>query len=277
MRGAAAALILLAALLVGCTPEPAAPYQLVSHPSANQDARIQFLILHYTDEQADHSLRLLTEAGSRVSAHYLVPPDQGERPLPVWQLVADEQRAWHAGRSRWGQMSGLNASSLGIEIVNDGHRAEDAALPLAQRHWQPYDEAQFQALGALTRDLVARYRIVPTRVLGHSDVAPERKVDPGPLFPWQRLHQEFGVGAWPDEGRVAALLPQPWPREAAPWQAALARYGYGVPQSGQWDQMTHLVLRAFQLHFRPARPDGEPDAESWARLGALLERYPPAS
>jgi N-acetylmuramoyl-L-alanine amidase len=264
-------LLLCSVLLGGCGED--SHYRLVSHPSVNQDERVRFLILHYTDEDDAVSLRVLTDEAYGVSTHYLVPSETAARPYPVLQLVPDDRRAWHAGRSRWGDEAGLNAGSLGVEIVNGGFPAEDAALPLDRRRWQPFGERQLQAVGALTRDLVDRYQIPPTHVLGHSDVAPGRKLDPGPRFPWQRLHQELGVGAWPDEARVAALLAEPAPEEAAPWQQALKRYGYDVPDSGEWDEQTRSVLSAFQLHFRAARADGLPDSECWARLNALLERY----
>ena len=261
-------------LLSACQP---APYQLSSrYPSASQNERIAFLILHYTDENDANSLRLLTEPAHQVSAHYLIPRDTDQTPLPVYQLVPDSQRAWHAGRSRWHQYAGLNASSLGIEIVNLGYPPEDALLPAHQRRWQPYTQAQIAAIGALTQKLVQRYRIPPTQVLAHSDVAPERKQDPGPHFPWRELALHYGVGAWPDEARVTALRQQPaaaW--NALTWQQQLARYGYGIAPSGTWDEQSRAALRAFQLHFRPALVSGEPDEQSQAILTALLERYFP--
>ena len=261
-------------LLSACQP---APYQLSSrYPSASQNERIAFLILHYTDEDDANSLRLLTEPAHQVSAHYLIPRDTDQTPLPVYQLVPDSQRAWHAGRSRWHQYAGLNASSLGIEIVNLGYPPEDALLPAHQRRWQPYTQAQIAAIGALTQKLVQRYRIPPTQVLAHSDVAPERKQDPGPHFPWRELALHYGVGAWPDEARVTALRQQPAPPwNALNWQQQLARYGYGVAPSGTWDEQSRAALRAFQLHFRPALVSGEPDEQSQAILTALLERYFP--
>ena len=160
--------------------------------------------------------------------------------------------------------------------MNLGYDEKEAALPAHLRHWQPYTEAQIAALGALARDLIERYQIPPTQVLAHSDVAPERKQDPGPRFPWRELALRYGVGAWPDEARVAALRQQPlpaWPPLI--WQQQLARYGYGIAPSGEWDAQSRAVMRAFQLHFRPAQVSGEPDAECQAILMALLERYFP--
>lgn len=266
---------LLVLLLSACQP---APYRLdTRHVSANQNERIAFLILHYTDEDDAHSLRLLTEPQHKVSAHYLVPRDSDQSPLPVYQLVPDGQRAWHAGRSRWHQYAGLNASSLGIEIVNLGYDEKEAELPAHRRHWQPFTQVQIAAIGALSQSLVQRYQISPTQVLAHSDIAPERKQDPGPLFPWRELALNYGVGAWPDETRVAALRQSLPAWNALQWQQQLARYGYGIAPSGDWDEQSRAVLRAFQLHFRPALVTGEPDAECQAILIALLERYFPGS
>jgi len=268
-------LFLLCSLqLSGCTPSE---YQLSTrYQSANQNERIAFLILHYTDEDDANSLRLLTEPAHKVSAHYLIPRDSRETPLPVYQLVPDHLRAWHAGRSHWQLYTGLNASSLGIEIVNLGYPPEDETRPPHQRRWQPYTPEQIAAVGALSRALVNRYDIPPTHILGHSDVAPDRKQDPGPHFPWRQLYLEYGVGAWPDEERVAALLANPLPDwDVAMWQQQLARYGYALPQTGQWDAQSRAVMSAFQLHFRASKVDSEPDRECQAILMALLEKYVP--
>ena len=273
--------LLSGCLLLGLTACQPVSYHLSSrYVSANQDERIAFLILHYTDEDDANSLHLLTKPQYEVSAHYLIPRDTDQTPLPIYQLVPDGQRAWHAGLSRWQQSAGLNASSLGIEIVNLGYETGQEQLPAHLRHWQPYTRAQIVALGALAQELVRRYRIPQTQVLGHSDVAPERKQDPGPLFPWRELALRYGVGAWPDEARVATLVSslgqQPallW--DTLSWQQNLARYGYGIAPSGEWDEQSRAVMQAFQLHFRPTTVDGEPDAECQAILSALLERYFP--
>jgi N-acetylmuramoyl-L-alanine amidase len=138
------------------------------------------------------------------------------------------------------------------------------------RLWYPYSEAQVQALIALLKDITRRNEINPANIIGHSDIAPNRKLDPGPLFPWKRLAQA-GLGVWPDERAVAlqqaayaAQLP------SASWfQAELARLGYPTPRTGEWDVATHQVLAAFQMRYRPTRFDGAPDAQSAAILQVL--------
>ncbi|MGL5947749.1 MAG: N-acetylmuramoyl-L-alanine amidase [Aeromonas sp.] len=273
----------IALALAGCA-RPA--YQLSTRwQSVNQDARITSIVLHYTGADDATSLRLLTQAEHQVSAHYLLPlrPAQtaSTAPLPIYQLVPDTARAWHAGASRWQHSVGLNASSIGIEIVNLGYPASDEALPAAERRWQPFPAHQIEALGALLTDLSARYHIHPTALLAHSDIAPQRKQDPGPLFPWRELHQRYGLGAWPDEARVQALLASRLPDwNALTWQRKLARYGYAIALHGQWDEASQAVLRAFELHFNPldsrgrVRPrTGLPHREAQAILQALLEKY----
>ena len=208
------ALIVSLALLAGCSNGLRMD---TSHPSVNHDSRVQFVVLHYTSTSLERSLELLTRGP--VSSHYLV----GDTPPTIYKLVDENQRAWHAGRSRWHQYAGLNASSLGIEIVNLGYPTEGESLPAHLRRWQPYTRAQIAALGALARELVDRYQIPPTQVLAHSDIAPERKQDPGPHFPWRELALHHGVGAWPDEARVAELRQAPLPLwDAQQWQQQLA-------------------------------------------------------
>src|SRR5260363_188154 len=176
-----------------------------SFVSENQDARVQILVLHYTENSFERALELLTKKAHGVSAHYLIPEQAAEmsQPFPVYQLVPEHGCAYHAGVSFWQGARLLNASSVGIEMANLGFAHEDQGLPLMARRWIPYPEAQFQAVGALAREIAARYQIAPHRVVGHSDIAPQRKIDPGPLFSWERLYREFGVGAWPDEDTVA--------------------------------------------------------------------------
>ncbi len=175
-------------------------YADTSLPARSVDSRIRFLVMHYTEIGEAPSLRVLTQ--ENVSAHYVVPDaPRTERGAPVvYQLVPESERAWHAGVSAWQGATELNGVSIGIENVNRG--------PIDTPHgrmWAPYPPAQVDAIVRLAKDIVARYRIPPTRVVGHSDIAPQRKIDPGPLFPWRAL-AKAGVGAWPADEWVAARL-----------------------------------------------------------------------
>lgn len=249
-------LILSALLLAGC----ASGLRIdTSHPSVNHDSRVQFVVLHYTSTSLERSLELLTHGP--VSSHYLI----GDTPPTIYQLVDENQRAWHAGESQWKGRTWLNSSSIGIEIVNKGFRDTPGG-----RVWYPYSEEQIQSLLMLLKDISSRYKIDPQNFIGHSDIAPLRKLDPGPLFPWKRL-AEAGFGVWPDAGAVAreqAHYANDLP--SITWfQQQLAQLGYETPQTGELDVATRHVLGAFQMHFRPARFDGTPDAESAAILKVL--------
>ena len=249
-------LILSIALLAGCANGPRMD---TSHPSVNHDSRVQFVVLHYTSTSLERSLELLTHGP--VSSHYLV----GDTPPTIYKLVDENQRAWHAGESQWRGRTWLNTSSIGIEIVNKGFRDTPNG-----RVWYPYTEGQIQSVIALLKDISTRYKIDPHNIIGHSDIAPLRKLDPGPLFPWKRLAEE-GFGIWPNAQAVAreqALYANALP--SITWfQLQLALLGYETPQTGELDVATRHVLAAFQMHFRPARFDGTPDAESAAILKVL--------
>jgi N-acetyl-anhydromuramyl-L-alanine amidase AmpD len=246
-----------------------------SIPSRNQDARARTLVLHYTASSLATALRLLTEQAYAVSAHYLVP--DGAQAAHVYGLVPETRRAWHAGVSQWQGVNQLNYSSIGIEIVNLGFPSEDGSVPAMQRRWYPYDNAQIDVVGQLARDIGDRHAIAPHRVVGHSDIAPGRKSDPGPLFPWRYLHIRHGVGAWPDEQLVAENLRRAsYDGDIAGLQRKLKRYGYSINESGVLDKQTMDVIVSFQMHFRPARYDGIVDAETVAILDALLAKYFPA-
>lgn len=237
--------------------------------SRGQNQRIRFLVLHYTGGDDPAAFRALT--GNSVSAHYLVTATPGEyqnQPV-VMQLVDEDKRAWHAGVSSWGDRVNLNDTSIGIEIVNRGHYTSPDGLV-----WDPYSRAQIELVTALTRDIVDRYGIAPENVLGHSDIAPGRKVDPGPFFPWQRLY-EAGVGAWPERHVVTRYQRElsAAPLSMTQLQRALGLWGYPVSVTGTHDEPTRKALGAFQMHFRPADTHGNVDVESQAILLALLERY----
>lgn len=244
--------------------------------SLNQDLRIRTLVLHYTAEDLDDSLAHLTLPEYQVSAHYLVP--DGALASHVYGLVPEDARAWHAGISQWRGVNNLNFSSVGIEIVNLGFPAGEESLPLMQRHWYPYDDAQIDVVGQLARDVVKRYHLLPYQVVGHSDIAPGRKTDPGPKFPWKELAERYGVGAWPDQWMVYwQYFVHPFNGDIGSLQEKLGRYGYNVPRSGLLDAATTNVVQAFQMHFRPELYDGRPDRETVAILDALLWKYFPSS
>jgi len=273
-----AALALAAWLTTACTTSTTIDrgtyYADTSHRAEHADSRVRFLVMHYTEIDEAQSLEVLTKEA--VSAHYVVPdkpPLKNGEPV-VWQLVPEEQRAWHAGVSYWQGTTELNAASIGIENVNLGPIDTPAG-----RTWQPYPAAQVDALLRLAKDIVTRYAIPPTRVVGHSDLAPQRKIDPGPLFPWKALY-DGGVGAWPDAATVTRDLAgrDPGaPADVRALQQKLARYGYEVATDGVLDEKTRRVFGAFQMHFRPRDYAGNADAETDAIAQALLDKYLPGA
>ncbi len=273
-------IILIAMMLGGCAggERPAGATGVAiddSHPSSAHSSRVRFVVLHYTDEDEASSLEILT--GPRVSAHYLVPrqPDRALGAPRVYRLVDESRRAWHAGASAWAGRTHLNDSSLGIELVNAGpDRTPIETAPAVT--WAPFPDAQITALIALMKELTARHDIAPTGILGHAEIAPMRKIDPGPAFPWRRLYAA-GIGTWPAQADLAryrrAFAAGPPP--LAVLQRALAAWGYAVTPNGELDAATRGALRAFQMRYRPADHRGRPDADTATRLWALLARYRP--
>jgi N-acetylmuramoyl-L-alanine amidase len=240
------------ALAVDVVPSP-------NHGERREHARPSLLILHYTGmEDADEALARLCSPQSEVSAHYFVFEDGR-----IAQCVPEWRRAWHAGVSAWNDMIDVNSHSIGIEIANPGHEFGYADFP----------DVQIEAVIALSRDIIDRHRIRAERVLGHSDVAPARKLDPGEKFPWRTLH-EGGVGHWVEPaptgntpGAAASALSA---KVVSALQRDLRRYGYAVAVTGIYDEATQQVVRAFQRHFRPARVDGIADRSTRRTLTALL-------
>jgi N-acetylmuramoyl-L-alanine amidase len=248
---------LLIALLAGCATGP--QYDK-TYTAKGQSSRTRFLVLHYTVGDRASSLKTLTE--QQVSAHYLVTDDP--RPT-IYNLVDETNAAWHAGNSSWKNYTQLNNSSIGIEIVNSGWKDTPNG-----RVYAPFPQSQIDAIIPLVRDIVTRHHITPDNVLGHSDIAPLRKQDPGPMFPWKQL-ADAGLVAWPDAARVALVTPvfQTQLPDVAWYQKKLAAWGYGLVQSGNLDEQTRTVLSAFQMKYRPANIDGMPDVETAALLEAL--------
>ena len=225
---------------------------MIDLPSPNWDDRpagvaVDMLILHYTGMQSGAAaIARLRDPAARVSSHYVVEEDGA-----VYRLVAEDRRAWHAGISFWRGRRALNDVSVGIEIVNPGH----------EWGYRRFPDVQMTAVEVLCREIVARHGIVPERVLGHSDVAPDRKQDPGELFDWRGLARS-GLGVWPDDIQAEPL-------SVADAQRKLRAFGYECPQTGAMDPATRIVVTAFQRHFRPENVDGLLDAETCARLSAL--------
>jgi N-acetylmuramoyl-L-alanine amidase len=237
--------------------------KIVERPSPNFNERVgvaqpDILIMHYTGMQScQAAVERLTSAEAKVSSHYTIDEDG-----TIYRHVPEAMRAWHAGVSSWRGASDINSRSIGIEIVNPGHEFGYRAFP----------EAQIEAVVRLSRAIVARHPIPPRNVIGHSDIAPGRKTDPGELFPWPRLARE-GLGLWVEAvaAHEASLSRGMSGVRVDELQAALAHYGYGLDASGLYDERTEIVVSAFQLHFRPTNFDGVADAETLAQLRALNE------
>lgn len=228
--------------------------KLVDRPSPNYNDRpgkpVSILLLHYTGmETAAAALARLCDPAAGVSAHYTVDEDG-----TVYAHVEEAHRAWHAGVSFWAGETDINAISVGVEIVNPGHEFGYRGFP----------DLQVAAVEALCLGILSRHRIPPHRVLGHADVAPGRRQDPGELFPWQSLAAR-GIGLWPDAASPAADA------ERAQVEQDLRRFGYDCAP-GADDAELVQVVSAFQRHYRPTRVDGRVDGETAARLHALVRQ-----
>jgi N-acetylmuramoyl-L-alanine amidase len=233
--------------------------------SPNQGERksaIDMIVLHYTGmKSGDEALARLTDPASNVSSHYLLYEDGR-----IDQLVPEARRAWHAGLSSWRGVADINSCSVGIEIVNPGHEYGYGDFP----------DAQVEAVIALCRDIIARHNIPAARVLAHSDIAPERKQDPGEKFPWGRLAAS-GVGLWVEPSPLrdgTTLHPEDRGPQVAELQRALGRFGYAADITHLYDKPTAEIVTAFQRHFRPARVDGIADRSTVATLQRLLTASP---
>ncbi len=255
-------LALAVAALAGCATGPTGGIQLDrTYTAVAQDSRVRYLILHYTAQDSPTALKTLTQ--QQVSAHYL-SDDQGPE-YKIWALVDESRRAYQAGVSSWRLDGGLNASSIGIEIVNLGYQDTPQG-----RVYFPFPQGQIDRLIPLVRDIMKRHDITPDRVLGHSDIAPQRKPDPGPLFPWKQF-ADAGLVLWPDAQEAARRQPgfEANLPDVAWFQNKLGQFGYAVPRTGQLDEATRNVVRAFQMKYRNTRFDGEPDAQTAALLDVL--------
>lgn len=248
-------------------PELVPNSQLVGriHTSPNFEIRSggvkpSILLLHYTGmPSCERAIDWLSRPESKVSSHYVIDIDGA-----ITQLVAEDMRAWHAGVSKWRGQTDINSASVGIEIHNPGHGEDYCDFP----------DKQMQAVADLSKEIIARWGIKPEGVLGHSDVAPGRKIDPGERFDWKGL-AEVGVGRWIEPEPVGPLIGthsrQSNPEDIAHVQRLLASYGYGIGIDGRLDAKARDVISAFQLHFRPQRVDGVIDASTLATLERLID------
>jgi N-acetylmuramoyl-L-alanine amidase len=261
-----AAALLLLGLLCACAQRyPAGLDVDTSIQSVSQDSRVRFIVLHYTVSGDDGSLRTLTQGD--VSSHYLVSKAGPDGHVVVHRLVPEDRNAWHAGDSSWYGYTHLNNSSIGIEIVNPG----PVAGTDGRQQWADYSDEQIRVVMLLVADIARRHGVQPENIVGHSDIAPQRKTDPGPRFPWRRLAQA-GIGRWYDETAAARWRTQ-YEQQGTPdvawFQEQLERVGYEVPHTGELDRATVRVIAAFQMHYRPSDFSGQPDPESASILQVL--------
>jgi len=234
---------------------------IFQHPSPNHDSRqshkVDMLVMHYTDMRScEDAVARLCDPEAKVSAHYVVT-----RSGEVHQLVAESDRAWHAGESFWRGHTNINTRSIGIEISNPGH----------SEGYTPFPPAQMAAVVAVSQAILARHAIPPQNVVGHSDVAFLRKKDPGELFDWAGLARA-GVGLFPTHARpvMGKLLGRgDKGTNVMRLQQSLCNWGYGLKTDGEYGEKTELCVVAFQRHFRPANLDGMWDNECAGILAAL--------
>ena len=248
-----------------------------TYQATGKSQRIKTIILHYTVSNNARAIKLLTTGN--VSAQYLILDHDDNK---IYNLVPESERAWHAGAGGFAGRTILNDTSIGIEIVNSGIKPEyrnalkNSALDYhPYEHYVEFDELQVKKVAQLVQELAARYNISPKNIIGHADMAPSRKIDPGAKFPWQRLYEQYGIGAWYDafdkqffmnqKDFDAATIPD--------IKQAFRDYGYQINDSDEWDKASRDVIYAFQLHFRPQQPTGELDIETYAILKALNKKY----
>lgn len=265
--------------LIGCvsTSEPRYTIDSQTYQATGKSQRIKSIVLHYTVSDNERSIELLTKG--KVSAHYLILNNDDDK---IYNLVPESERAWHAGDGGFAGRTILNDTSIGIEIVNAGVQPQFRdALRNSELNYRPYehyvefDELQIKKVAQLVQDLALRYEVSPKNIIGHSDLAPSRKIDPGAKFPWQRLYQEYGIGAWYNEADKAFFMIQNEfeTTTITEIKQAFRDYGYQINDTEAWDKPSRDVIYAFQLHFRPLNPTGTIDAETYAILKALNYKY----
>ncbi|MBE8191330.1 MAG: N-acetylmuramoyl-L-alanine amidase [Alphaproteobacteria bacterium] len=240
---------------------------MVWYPSPNHDVRqrsIDMLLVHYTDmKNAQLALQKLCDGAAKVSAHYLI--DEGGE---IFHLVKEDRRAWHAGVASWRGVQDINSASIGIELQHEGHKGDVMA---------DYPAAQIDALITLAQEIMARHNIPPRHILGHSDVAPYRKRDPGEALDWQHLASK-GIGVWVDNNMPLNVPPlymgnagENAGEAVMALQQNLATYGYDITCDGIFGGKMQQVIIAFQRHFMPQKIDGIACAALQSVLQSILQ------
>ncbi len=243
-----------------------------------QGKRPTELMIHYTACEKDRVVALFKRPDN-VASHYLVDRQGG-----ITRFVEESKRTLHAGVGAWHGNTDVNSTSIGIENINLGYRNQEGQPPGQKvegspKEWYPYDEELLHTLGPLCQDIVERYEIKPNNVIGHSDMATiretgslGRKIDPGPLFPWERLHRTYDVGAWHNLKESLEKVEFPHQDQTEWVREHLVKYGY--PHPGTWnEENTKKAVNTFQMHFRPGNIVGEIDEETILILASLVDRY----
>lgn len=267
-------LFLQSLLLSACT---SINYKIDSkkYSSKSQNERIRFIIIHYTATTDEVGLRALTQGG--VSSHFFISSKDEE---PIYNLVPLDKRAWHAGISEFGGRNNLNDTSIGIEITSYGVRNEkkdikDYGFFIPEDKYIEFTEGQIKKLARLLTNLISQYNIKPIDILGHSDIAPTRKIDPGPKFPWERLFKEYGIGAWYNEKDKKFFMNEKLYSVTPIFKIKeeFRKYGYKINSTNEWDEESRRVIYSFQSHFNPKGLSGNMDLETFAILKALNKKY----
>lgn len=274
MKSYAILILLINFLLISCT---SVNYKIDNKTfrSTGKNARVKFIVLHYTATNDEIGIRTLTT--ERVSSHYLITSQDKD---PIYNLVDDEDRAWHAGISEFKDRNNINDTSIGIEITNRGVSdykkvSNKYGFYIPYENYIPYSEGQIEKIAFLVKQLIEKYDIEPTNVIGHSDIAPLRKIDPGAKFPWERLYKEYGIGAWYDEKDKLFYTNEELYKKApiSAIKAEFRKYGYNMNESDEWDEPSRRIIYNFQAHFNPKGLSGNMDLETYAIIKALNKKY----
>lgn len=263
--------LLVSFMLVSCTK---INYNIDknSYRAIGKNSRIKFIILHYTATSDEGGLKTLTT--ENVSAHYLITSKDKD---PIYNLVDEHERAWHAGISKFKDRSNINDTSIGIEITNLGVKpnSDGYGFFIPYDNYIEYSEGQIKKIAFLLQYLIKKYNIKPKDILGHSDIAPLRKIDPGAKFPWERLYKEYGIGVWYRErDKKFFMNPRVFKRTPIKMiKEELRKFGYNINSSEEWDEESKRIVYNFQAHFNPKKATGQMDLESYAILKALNKRY----